>query len=42
VLVATLGWLVVLTIRYVPGWAPPLLGAVACVAAAQIPRRRRE
>ncbi|GIJ55091.1 hypothetical protein [Virgisporangium aurantiacum] len=42
VLVAALGWLMVLTIQYVPGWAPPLLGAVACVAAAQIPRHRRE
>jgi hypothetical protein len=39
VLVAALGWLAVLTIRYLPGWAPPLLGAAACVAASRIPRR---
>jgi hypothetical protein len=41
VLVASLGWLAVLTVQYLPGWAPPLLGAAACVAASQLARRTR-
>jgi hypothetical protein len=39
VLAAALGWLAVLTVQYLPGWAPPLLGAAACVAASHLARR---
>jgi hypothetical protein len=40
VLVGALGWLAVLTVQYLPGWGPPLLGAGACVAASSIAARR--
>jgi hypothetical protein len=26
-------------VQYLPGWAPPLLGAAACVAASALARR---
>ena len=42
VLTGTLGWLAVLTVQYLPGWAPPLLGAAACVAASALARRPRQ
>ena len=32
-------WLAVLTVQYLPGWAPPLLGAAACVVASSLARR---
>jgi hypothetical protein len=38
-LAGTLAWLAVLTVQYLPGWAPPLLGAAACVAASALARR---
>jgi len=38
-LAGTLALLAVLTVQYLPGWAPPLLGAAACLVASHLARR---